>query len=224
MIANPMKLVKLPLILFGCSASLIAAELMPIELPPPQVEAGKPLMQALKERHTTRQFKTDPLPAQALANLLWAGFGINRPATGHRTAPSAMNSQEVDIYVALADGLYLYEPKAHQLKPVLDRDLRNLSSGVDFAKAPVTLLFVADLSRLTKARPEDRRFYAAIDTGCISQNVYLACASQGLGSVVHDLTRPPLAAAMKLRPEQDIILAQTVGFPQLADDHPSTGK
>ncbi len=199
---------------FGVAASQ-AEELKPIPLPAPQTEGGKPLMEALQQRRTIREIKPDQLPAQLLANLLWAGFGINRPATGHRTAPSAMNSQEVDLYVALPEGLYLYEAKPHQLKPVVGKDLRTKTSRQPFAtNAPVVLIFVADLPRLAKAKPERRGFYAAVDTGSISQNIYLYCASAGLATVVFDLDRPPLAAAMSLRPEQDIILAQAVGYPK----------
>ena len=192
-----------------------AEELKPIPLPAPQTEGGKPLMQALQQRRTIRELQPDKLPAQVLANLLWAGFGINRPESGHRTAPSAMNSQEVDLYVALPGGLYVYEAKPHQLKPVLDKDLRAKTSGQPFAtNAPVVLIFVADLPRLTRANPDQRPFYAGIDTGYISQNIYLYCASEGLATVVYDLDRAPLAAAMKLRPEQRIILAQAVGYPK----------
>ena len=98
-----------------------AQDLKPIPLPAPQTEGGKPLMQALKQRRTVRELKPGKLPPQVLANLLWAGFGINRPESEHRTAPSAMNSQEVDIYVALPEGLFVYEAKPHQLKPVLNQ-------------------------------------------------------------------------------------------------------
>jgi nitroreductase len=192
-----------------------AEELKIIPLPPPQTDGGKPLMQAIKERRTTRELKPDKLPAQVLANLLWAGFGINRPGTGNRTAPSAMNSQEMDLYVALPEGLYVYEAKPHQLKPVLDKDLRARTSGQPFAtNAPVVLIYVADLPRLTKAQPDQREFYAGIDTGFISQNIYLYCASEGLATVVFALDRPRLAAAMQLRPEQKVILAQAVGYPK----------
>jgi len=164
---------------------------------------------------TIRELKPDKLLAQALANLLWAGFGINRPESGHRTAPSAMNSQEVDLYVALPEGLYVYEAKPHQLRLVLNKDLRAKTSRQPFAtNAPVVLIFVADLPRLTKAKPEKREFYAAVDTGCISQSIYLYCAPEGLATVVYDLDRAPLAAAMNLRPEQKIILAQAVGYPK----------
>ena len=192
-----------------------AQELSAISLPAPQVGAGKPLMQALQERRTTRELKTNELPAQVLANVLWAAFGINRAGTGQRTAPSAMNSQEVDLYVALPAGLYRYDAKAHALAPVLPGDFRPKTSGQAFAKdAPAVLIYVADLPRLTKAAPEDRPFYAGVDTGCITQNVYLACASEGLGTVVYALNAAPLAAAMKLRPEQKIMLAQAVGYPK----------
>jgi len=140
---------------------------------------------------------------------------VNRPETGGRTAPSAMNSQEVDVYVALAEGIYIYEPKPHQLKLVASGDLRGKTGGQAFAtNAPVTLLFVADQARLSRSKPEGRAFYADVDTGYVSQNVYLFCASEGLGTVVHDLDRAPLMAVLKLRPEQRIILAQAVGYPR----------
>ena len=172
-------------------------------------------MQALQQRQTIREIDTRKLPLQTLANLLWAGYGINRPETGHRTAPSAMNSQEIDIYVALAEGLYRYEASSNHLVRILQEDVRATTGGQPFAtNAPVTLIFVAETSRLAKARPETRRFYAEFDAGCISQNLYLYCASEGLATVVHDLDRSPLASAMKLKPEQQIIYAQAVGFPQ----------
>ena len=192
-----------------------AAELLAIPLPAPDQTGGKPVMAALKERQSIREFSAKPLPPQALSDLLWAGFGINRPENDHRTAPSTMNMQEIELYVALADGLYLYDAKPHQLKPVLTGDLRAKTGGqVALQEAPAVLILVADFSRMTKAKPQDRDFYAAIDAGFISQNAYLYCASAGLATVVHDLDRPPLAQAMKLRPEQKIIIAQSVGWPK----------
>lgn len=197
--------------------------LQPVDLPPARTAGGKPLMQTLLARHTARDFKTDKLSSQVLGDLLWAAFGVNRSQTGQRTAPSAMNSQEVDIYAALPEGLFLYDAKAHRLQPVLRQDLRSRAGGQDsFARAPLTLLYVADLSRLTKARPETRPFYADFDAGCICQNVYLFCASEGLATVVHDLDREPLAAAMKLPPGRRIILAQAVGFPKEPDPRPKS--
>ena len=203
------------LALLSCWGLAAAGELSPIPLPAPQTEGGKPFMQVLKERRTTREISPKPLPPQMLADLLWAGFGFNRIGTTNRTAPSAMNSQELDLYVATADGVYLHDAKANQLQPVVAGDFRAKTGGQDFVKtAPLTLLFVADLSRLTKAKPEERERYALIDTGYISQNIYLFCASAGLATVVHELDRAALNQILKLKPDQKIILAQAVGFPK----------
>ena len=192
-----------------------AQELKPLLLPPPRTDGGKPLMEAIAQRKTIREIKPDKLSDQILADLLWSGFGINRQESGNRTAPSAMNSQEIDLYVALPEGLYLYEPKTNALKPLIADDLRARTGGQEFAKtAPVTLLFVADLSRLAKAEADKREFYAAFDAGCICQNLYLFCASAGLATVVHDLDRAPLTKAMKLAPSQKVIFAQAIGYPK----------
>jgi nitroreductase len=202
-------------LLASISGLLFAQQCPPLSLPKPQTQGGKPLMEALKDRRTTREFGPNKLSPQLLSNLLWAGFGVNRPETGHRTAASAMNAQEIDIYLACDDGLYLYDAPAHQLQPIFAGDIRAKTSGQGFAtNAPLTLIFVADYGRMVKARPEQKEFYSGIDTGYISQNVYLFCASEGLATVVHDLDRKPLSDAMKLRPEQRIVLAQAVGFPR----------
>jgi SagB-type dehydrogenase family enzyme len=183
---------------------------------PPQTEGGMPLMQALKNRHTSRSFSSKELPKQVLSNLLWAAFGINRADSGKRTAPSALNWQEIDIYVASANGLHLYNAKDHSLELVLTEDTRAKTGGQSFvAGAPVNLIYVADYSRMGNASAEDKIFYSATDTGFISQNVYLFCASEGLATVVRGyVDRDTLHQAMKLRPEQKIILAQTVGYPK----------
>jgi len=205
-----------------CTALLLspafaaAQELSPIELLKPQTDGGKPLMQALKDRHTSREFRSEKLPLPVLSNLLWAAFGINRPESGKRTAPSAMNWQEIDIYVATADGTYVYDAKAHRLNPVAGGDIRAATGGQDFVKdAPVNLVYIADLAKTGKANEQDRNLYTAVDAGFISQNVYLFCASEGLATVVRGLVdRPALERAMKLRPDQRIIVAQTVGYPR----------
>jgi SagB-type dehydrogenase family enzyme len=191
-----------------------AQDLKPIQLPKPQMDGGKPLMQALKERRSTRSFSSEKLPLQTLGNLLWAAFGINRPNTGQRTAPSAMNRQEIDIYIATADGLFLYEARSNALQPVLTNDVRAATGVQPFVKdAPVNLIYVADYARMGRGTDEDKNLYAAADTGFIGQNVYLFCASEGLATVVRgSVNRTALAKAMKLRPEQKIILAQTVGY------------
>ncbi|MHC1763896.1 MAG: nitroreductase family protein [Verrucomicrobiia bacterium] len=186
-----------------------------IPLPPADTGGGMPLMQALRERKTQREFRPDALSPELLSNLLWAAFGVNRPEDGHRTAPSAMNAQEIDLYVATKDGLYLYDAPANRLQPVLKSDLRGKTSGQDFAtQAPVTLIFVADYARMQSGRPEQKELYSTFDAGCISQNIYLFCASAGLATVVHELDRRPLVEAMKLRPDQRIVFAQAVGFPR----------
>ncbi len=192
------------------------AELKPIVLPKPRTDGGKPLMQALKERKTTRAFSSEPLPMQVLGDMLWAACGVNRPETGHRTAPTARNWQQIDVYVALEQGLYLYDAKTHTLQPVLAKDIRAETGPQPFVKdAPVNLIFVADYAKMGNASEKDKEFYAATDTGYISQNVYLYCASEGLATVVRGMVnRTALAEVMKLRPDQKVILAQTVGYPK----------
>ncbi len=199
-------------ILFA-AVSLVAQELKPVTLPAPNTDGGRPLMQVLKERKTTREFSPEKLPVQLLSNLLWAAAGINRP-DGHRTAPSAMNWQEVQVYVATAEGVYLYDAKANQLVPIVAGDLRALTGTQDFvAAAPVNLIYVAELSKIKQIPEVDT--YVAADAGFISQNVYLFCASERLATVVRgSVDRPALAKAMKLRADQKIILAQTVGYPK----------
>ncbi len=190
--------------------------LEPVPLLEPQMDTGRPLMQVLKDRGSSRAFNTEKLPKQVLSNLLWAAFGVNRPDAGKRTAPSAMNWQEIDIYVASADGLYLYDAKEHALIPVLSEDIRALTGRQPFVQeVPVNLVYVADFSRMGKAKVDDKVFYSAADTGFISQNVYLYCASEGLATVVRGLIdRPALGKAMRLRPDQRVILAQSVGYPR----------
>lgn len=188
-----------------------------IKLPPPQTSGGKPLMQALGERHSSREFSAEPLPLGVLGNLLWAANGVNRPDSGYRTAPSAKGWHEIDIYVATADGVYLYDAKAHALKLAVAQDLRARTGRQDFvAQAPVNLVYVADYGRMDMlTSKEDKQVYAAADAGFIAQNVYLYCASEGLATVVRgSVDKDALAKAMQLRPNQQIELAQTVGYPR----------
>ncbi len=156
------------------------------------------------------------MPQQVLSNLLWAAFGINRPDSGRRTAPSAVNWQEIDIYVALQEGLYLHYARSHLLKGVVAEDVREFTGKQAYVKdAALNLVFVADGARMKNAGEDDRQLYGSADAGFIAQNVYLYCASQGLAVVVRGMIdRPALAAKMKLRPDQRIILAQTVGYPK----------
>ena len=198
------------------AGSVLADDLKSIQLPPPQTEIGKPLMQVLQQRQSSRSFGSKPLPRQELSNLLWAADGINRPDSGKRTAPSAVNWQEVDVYVALPEALYLYEAKTHTLVPVVGQDLREATGKQSFVKdAPLNLVYVVDLARMKNASEDDKRLYSGADVGFIAQNVYLYCASQGLSVVVRgSIDRTALSQSMKLRSEQRIILAQTVGYPK----------
>lgn len=186
------------------------------KLPVPQTDGGKPLMQVLKERKTSREFGSEKLSPQMLSNLLWAACGINRPDSGRRTAPSAKNQQEIDVYAATADGLYLYDAKAHSLTPVLAKDIRAMTGTQGFVReVPVNLIYVADFSRMGSMSDSDKILYSAADTGFISENVYLFCASEGLATVVRGaVDKPALAKVMNLKPEQKIVLVQSVGHPK----------
>jgi SagB-type dehydrogenase family enzyme len=210
-------LLCLLLVFFLVDADLIIGqELKPLLLPKPQLEGGRPLMQVLKDRRSSREFSPEKVPEQILSNLLWAAFGINRPDSGRRTAPSARNWQETDIYVAMAGGLYLYDTKAHQLNVLLKEDIRAMTGSQAYVKeAPINLIYVVDYSKTGKASDDERQLFCAADVGFISQNVYLFCASEGLATVVRGLVdRPALAKVMKLRPDQKIILTQSVGYPK----------
>jgi len=183
------------------------------QLPQPKKEGGMPLLQALNERHSTREFAPDKLSSQVLSNLLWAAWGINRSA-GQRTAPSASNRQEIDIYVVMADGAWLYDAAGNALKQVVTEDVRSLTGTQPFVKdAPVNLVYVADLAKGKRTTPADAEFYTGANAGFIAQNVYLFCASEGLVTVVRAMVdRAALAKALKLRPDQKIAFAQSVGY------------
>jgi SagB-type dehydrogenase family enzyme len=198
---------KKTLALICLSATALYAD---IKLPAPQIIGGKPLMEALNARQSNRVFSQRPVDEQHLSNLLWAAFGVNRE-NGKRTAPSAMNRQEIDIYVALPSGLFLYNAPKNTLEQILETDIRAQIGRHPFtAQAPVGLIFVADYDRM-KGSPD---FYSAVDTGYISQNVYLFCASEGLNTVVlGSVNKDALHATMDLKPSQHIILTQPVGWP-----------
>ena len=199
----------------GGTVLSFAQELQPILLPKPQTDGGRPLMQLLKDRKSVRQFSGEKLPLPVLSNLLWAAFGVNR-SDGRRTAPSARNWQETDIYVASADGLYLYDAKAHRLTPILKDDIRAMTGTQPFVKdAPINLVYVADYAKAGTSPMEEKDLFTACDTGFLAQNVYLYCTSEGLSTVVRGLIeKPALAKMMKLRTDQKIILAQSIGYPK----------
>lgn len=187
-------------------------------LPPACSIGGLPLMEALQQRRSQREFANAALPEQVLSDLLWAACGINRPALGGRTAPKAMNCQEIDVYVALPAGLYRYEPAGHVLLLVAPMDVRVMTGNQDFtAEAALDLVFVADDSRVQWVDGGQREDYAYTTAGAMAQNVYLYCASQGLATVLRAwIDCGALSAAMELSGDQQVLLAQTVGYPKLS--------
>ena len=199
------------LIIFSLTAS---ASAQTIKLPAPQKKGGKPLMTALSERKSTRSFSPQALPPQILSNLLWAANGVNRPS-GRRTAPSAGDAREIAVYAAMPEGLYLYNAEKNELSLELTRDIRPVTGKQAFVKdAPIVLIFVSDIRKLSRYASL-AEFYSATDTGFVSQNVYLYCASEGLATVVLGwVDKEKLAKTMKLGSKERVILTQPVGFPK----------
>ncbi|HEY5911045.1 MAG TPA: nitroreductase family protein [Verrucomicrobiae bacterium] len=200
--------------------------LKPLILPKPETEGGKSVLAALKDRRTTRNVSAKELSAQVLSNLLWAAFGVNRERGSFgkpgRTAASASNSQEIDLYVALPEGVYLYEAAPHRLAPVVAGDFRGRAGRGAAASAPVNIFYVVDLSRYDTGpsqpdrrigEPEVQKSYYYTDTGLIAGNVYLFAASQGLAAWFHNCNKEAAAKDFMLRPEQRVLFAQTVGYP-----------
>jgi hypothetical protein len=206
--------------LFLCTGLFLssAQESKVIKLPEPQTDSGRPLMQVLKARQTAREFGPETtMPMQVIANLLWAADGVNRP-DGKRTAPSAVNWQNIDIYVATAEGLYLYDAPQNALKVLLTEDVRAATGQQAFVKTvPLDLVYVADYSKAKTAKGENPNadVWSAAGAGFISQNVYLYCASEGLATVVRGMfDKEALSKVLNLRPDQKIILTQSVGYPK----------
>jgi nitroreductase len=188
-----------------------------IRLPNPDKRGGLPLMQAFARRKSIREFQRKPLPPEALSGLLWAAFGENRRGGG-RTAPSALGVQEIDVYVALAQGAYLYDAAAHALTLVARSDLRRVTGYQDFVDdAPLDLVYVADHRRMKLIPAGSRESYASVAAGAIAQNVYLYCASEKLATVIRAwIDRDAIASALGLGHDQHVLLSQTVGYPKQA--------
>lgn len=184
-------------------------------LPAPRKYVGRALMQALQARRSIREYSTRPLPAQVLSELLWAAYGINRPG-GERTAPYWRHIMVIDVYAAMADGLWLYDPKEHALRRHIGADIRAQTGPQDFvASAPLNLVYVVHGERMTDVSLEDRRLYGSVDAAFAGQNVYLYCASEGLATVFRGaIDYPALERAMQLGEGQFVAFAQTVGYPR----------
>ena len=202
----------------------------PIKLPKPAPKSGRSLVRSLQHRRTTREISDKKLPLQTLSDLLWAACGVNRKkgpfGIPGRTAASASNSQEIDVYVALQEGTYLYEPFHHRLVPAVAGDLRRLAIGRGQAnagaEAPVRLIYVADIDKLANTSgfqepglrdPDVQLSYYYVDTGLIAANVYLFAASIGLAAWFHNCDKSALPAKLGLRPDQRVLFGQTVGYP-----------
>ncbi len=202
-------------------------ELQPIVLPMPEKDGGKSVLASLLERKTTRSISSKELPMQVISNLLWAGFGVNRDTAGFdkkgRTAPSASNSQEIDLFVALPGGVYIYEPIHHHLLPVAEGDFRARSGRRSAATAPLNIFYIVDLSRYDLGPtqpdraigdPEVQKSYYYTDTGFIAQNIYLYAASFGLAAWFHNCDKENTIREFNLKPTQRVLFAQTVGYPE----------
>ena len=201
-------------------------ELQSIILPKPEKEGGKSVLAALQERRTNRNISTREIPAQVLSNLLWAAFGVNRERASFgktgRTAPSASNSQEIDLYVAMAKGVYLYDAVPHRLVPVVQGDFRARAGRRGAAEAPLNIFYIADLTRYdlgprqpdrSIGDPEVQKSYYYTDTGFIAQNVYLFAAAHGLAAWFHNCDKRNTPGEFKLKPRQRVLFAQSVGYP-----------
>jgi len=196
--------------------ALAAEESKTIVLPTPRKTGGKPLIEALALRRSTREYSDRPLPPQVMSDLLWAAFGINRPS-GDRTAPYWRHIMVIDIYAATADGSWFYDPKRHALLLHSSADIRIQTGQQDFVgTAPLNLIYVAHGERMQDVSPEGRRLYASVDTGFIGQNVYLFCASEGLATVFRGaVDTDKLGRTMQLGKDQFVTFAQTVGYPRI---------
>jgi nitroreductase len=172
------------------------------------------LMAAFRGRKSAAGFQSQPLPADLLLNLLWAAWGVNRPESGKRTAPSAMNRQEMDLYVLLAEGAFLYDAQENKLTPVVSGDLRSQAGGRGAMRdAPVQLVYVADYARMGGVSSAQQQLYSAAHCGFIGQNVYLFCAAARLGARFYaSLDAPALKTSLKLRDDQGVLFGQAVGY------------
>jgi len=186
-----------------------------VQLPTPRTTGGMHLFDALKARHSTREYESYPLPVGVLSDLLWCAWGVNRH-TGEHTAPSWRHSSELDVYVFTAQGIWLYDAKWHRLQPILAGDHRAKTGKQDYPGiAGLDLVYVGDLSRMAEGPEDERRLAAFTDAGFVGQNVYLFCASAGLGSVFRGLLdRDALARLLCLGKQQVVTYAQTVGYPK----------
>jgi SagB-type dehydrogenase family enzyme len=200
------------LLVFAVSLPLLGETIL---LPPPDTEGGAPLMKAIQQRRSTREFSPKALSNQTIANILWAAYGVNRAKKEGRTVPAAWGMYEMDLYVFTPDGVNQYLPVSHAMKQVLKGDQRKSAGAAEFAAvAPLSLVYVADHNRSLNTTIWEKESYAYMHTGFIGQNVYLYAASEGLGCVIHDsANKGALADSLGLSKSRQVIISQTVGYP-----------
>ena len=196
--------------------SMYSQDLQDIKLNNPDKSRGSAVMKALSDRESVREYDTKELSLQDLSDLLWAANGINRP-DGKRTAPSAMNRQEIDVYVVNKDGAYLYDAATNTLKGLTKGDFRKaVAASQDFAaKAPVSIVLVANLEKLGDPAAANTRITAGMDAGIVSQNINIFCAAVGLATVPRGtMNQDELKTILKLSDNQSLMLNNPVGFPK----------
>ena len=204
------------LVLFAIVINLEAQELKSIALNPPDINSGLTVMQAFSKRSSASAFTSEKLKLQDLSDLLWAADGINRQDSKKRTAPSAMNAQDIDIYVFLVDGVYLYNAAGNSLDPVVTGDQRILAAGrqTEFANAAVILVLVSDISRFQNGDDKMKLSMAALDAGMVSQNIAVFCAGTGLLTRPRaTMDQPKLKEILKLKDTQYLLLNNPVSYP-----------
>ena len=209
-----MRKVQLLLLCLFISVATFAADKV-IRLPKPNLNRNSEVMEAFANRHSTREYAAKALTLNDLSDLLWAANGINRPEEGKRTAPSAMNKQDVDVYVVLPEATYLYDAKAHQLNLVVEGDHRGaVAGGQAFVKsAPVSLLLVSDLSRLGDAKNTHTQLMGAVDAGIVSQNISIFCSAAKLATVPRtSMDTAKLKSVLKLTDTQLPLMNHPVGY------------
>lgn len=205
-----MKKMLLCMLAFSMLMGTKAEDLKTLNLPKPNTKRGLPVMVALEKRHSTREYANKKIEIQDLSDLLWAAAGINRPESGKRTAPTAVNKQEIDIYVCLPEGVYLYDAKAHALLPVAKGDFRTaVGGGQEFvAQAPVCLVLVANLDKFN-----GEVLLPAMDAGIVSQNISLFCSGCGLVTVPRaSMDQAKLKTAFQLKDSQRLLMNHPVGY------------
>jgi hypothetical protein len=207
-------------------SGLNTQELKAIVLPKPEKDGGRSVLASLQERKTSRSISSKELPVQLVSNLLWAAFGVNREATMFgkkgRTAPSASNSQEIDLYIAFREGVYTYDAIHHSLLPVASGDFRKRSGWATVAVAPMQIFFIVNTGRYDTGPsqpdpnigdPEVQKSYYYTAVGFIAQNVYLYAASIGLAAWFHNCERKTTIKEFYLSQNQKVLFAQSIGYP-----------